>query len=64
MIKDKIPQNDNDFNMNVPDIEYLISMSEHYGINPRREPHLLWILRLAEHMPLPYQWIEYTSKIW
>ena len=35
------------------DLEYLVHVAEYYGINPRKEPYLLWIIRLADMIELP-----------
>lgn len=58
IIEAKFHELHENFDFNIPDIEYLISMSEHFKINPRREPYLMWVIRLADHLPLPRHWVE------
>ena len=58
MIEKKTLHQDQRLDMKIPEIEYLISMSKYFEVEHGKETHLLWILRLADDMPLPPSWIE------
>eukprot|EP00347_Sterkiella_histriomuscorum_P000455 403375800 len=44
--------------MNSPDfsMQYVIDLANHYGLDLKQEPHLLWIPRVLINIPLPHNW--------
>ena len=58
ILEEKFSDLHKELDFKIPEMEYLISMWEHFKINPRREPYLMWIIRLSDYMPLPREWYE------
>ena len=39
-----------------------MSLAKFFGVDPKKEKHLFWILKLADDLPLPPSWIQKIGK--